>query len=92
MGVNHFTKHFNQKKEYKKRQLKHQEYQKQLTNYEEFIKRDFNFIKENITEFDKGKSSSMTCIQKQEFKKVKNRYYRNRDYCRYLRRKIKSNA
>ena len=45
-------------------------------------------IKENIIEFEKGKSSSMTTIERQKFKMIKNRYYRNQDYCRFLKGKI----
>ena len=92
MPANTLPKHINQKKAYAQRRRKHNEYLKMLKEYEATIKSDFNYIKENIAEFDKGKSSSMTCIEKQEFKKRKNRYYRNRDYCRFLRRKIEKTA
>jgi hypothetical protein len=88
MGKKYFTKYINQKKEYEIRQQNHKEYQRQLKDYETIIEIDFKYIKENITEFDKGNASSMTCLEKQELKKIKNRYYRNKDYCRFLRRKI----
>lgn len=92
MTVNSVSKHLNQKKAYRKRLRKHNEYKNLLKEYELNIKNDFNYIKENLPEFEKGKLSSMTCIEKQHFKKVKNRYYRNRDYCRFLKRKIEKTA
>lgn len=88
MPTNLLSKYANQKREYIKRSQKHKDYQNQLSDYEGSNKNDFNFIKENIIEFEKGKSSSMTNIERQKFKMIKNRYYRNQDYCRFLKGKI----
>ena len=89
MPAHLISKYVNQRREYSRKLLKHKNYQNQLSDYEVSIKNDFQFIKENIVEFDKDKLSSMTILEKRKFKMIKNRYYRNIDYCRFLREKIK---
>lgn len=87
MGHTRVTKYSNQKKEYLLKIKKNQEYKNKLNNYDLLIKKDFIYIKENISDFENN-TSSITCLEKNEFKKTKNRYYGNIDYCRFLRKKI----
>ncbi len=86
MPVNNQQKFLNQKREYRKRHRRLQDYQQQLKNMENSIQEDFNYIKTNLPIF-----SSLTQIEKLNFKKRKNRYYRNKDYVRFLKRKIERN-
>ena len=86
MPVNNQQKFLNQKREYRKRRKRLQDYQQQLKNMENTIKEDFNFIKTNLPIL-----SSLTQIEKLNFKKRTNRYYRNKDYVRFLKRKIERN-
>ena len=87
MTANNQQKHLNQNKEYRMKHLRLQDYHKQLKKKKDFIKKDFDYIKMNFPNFN-----NLTHIEKLNFKKTKNRYYHNKDFVRFLKRKIERNS
>ena len=79
-------KYINQNREYLKRQLRLQDYHKQLIKKKNSLNGDFNYIKLNFPNF-----AHLTSVEKLNLKKTTNRYYHNQNYIRFLKRKIELN-
>ena len=90
MTVNSLPKHIRQKNHYQKQLKLLKKYNLNLNELQTRIKHDFEYLKDNNEKFNT--KFALTCIERQEFKKIKNRYYRNKDYCRFLKRKIEKNS